>query len=143
MGTDTLQLKPDRPQPQEYPHMPHDYRDTDKYFGVRMILLVSKADPDLTQDIAYIYCLHCNHFIILFNATAYDTTTINWCPITVGVSMMFWIVCWMHNQIQHSTGTLINCNYLTSSDFVVQTEMAAGDNYIDVGNILGKSWVCL
>ncbi len=32
-----------------------------------------KADPDLTQDIAYIYeILHCNHFIILSNATAYE-----------------------------------------------------------------------
>ena len=31
----------------------------------------------------------------------------------------------------------------TSSDFAVQAEMVAGDNYIDVylGNILDRSWV--
>ena len=46
-----------------------------------------KADPDLTQDIAYIYeILHSNHFIILSNATEYETTTINRCPSTVVVS---------------------------------------------------------
>ena len=32
---------------------------------------------------------------------------------------------------------------LTSSDFTVQLEMVAGENYIDVGNILGKFWVSL
>ncbi len=36
-----------------------------------------KSDPDLRQYIAYIYeILHCNHFIILSNVTAYETTTI-------------------------------------------------------------------
>ena len=36
-----------------------------------------KADPDLTQDIAYIYeLLHSNHFNILSNATEYETTVL-------------------------------------------------------------------
>ncbi len=48
-----------------------------------------KADPRLTQDIAYIYeILHCNHFIILSKATEYETTTINWCPSPVVVSLL-------------------------------------------------------
>ncbi len=38
----------------------------------------AKADPGLSQDIAYIYeILQYNHFIILSNATAYETTQIN------------------------------------------------------------------
>ncbi len=60
-----------------------------------------KADPGLTQDIAYIYeILHCNHFIILSNATAYETNTI-----------------------------------------AENDEVVAVEDFIDVGNILGKSWV--
>ncbi len=43
-----------------------------------------KSNPRLTQDIAYMYeILHCNQFIILGNAIAYETTTINQCPSPV------------------------------------------------------------
>ncbi len=51
-----------------------------------------KADSRLTQDIAYIYgILHRNHFIILSSATAYETTTINWCEdvINCGIKELF------------------------------------------------------
>ncbi len=70
----------------------------------------TQADPRLPQHIAYIYeILHCNHFIILSNATAYETTTI------------------------------ANCFYpscLAINDFAVQADMVAVETSIDVGNIL-------
>ncbi len=75
---------------------------------------ISKADPGLTQDIAYIYeILHCNHFIILSNATAYETTTIHF-RLVVSVPLLH-----------------------------VNDEVVAVKDFIDVGNILGKSWVGL
>ena len=49
----------------------------------------ANADQRFTQDIAYIYqILHCNHFIILSNATAYETSTIDGCVSTVVVLMI-------------------------------------------------------
>ncbi len=60
-----------------------------------------KADPRLTQDIAYIYeILHCNHCIIPNETT----------------------IC---------------------SGFAENDEVVAVEDFIDVGNILGKSWVGL
>ncbi len=54
---------------------------------------MTKADPDLTQDIAYIYeILHCNHFIILSKATEYETTTIVVVSYAVALlRMMKWL----------------------------------------------------
>ncbi len=73
-----------------------------------------KADPRLPQDIAYIYeILHSNHFIILSNTTEYETTTINW------------------------------CSYLIFSGIAENDEVVAVEDFIDVGNILGKIWVSL
>ena len=47
------------------------------YMTVYSAHTYTQADPRLPQHIAYIYeILHCNHFIILSNATAYETTTI-------------------------------------------------------------------
>ncbi len=44
----------------------------------------AKADPDLTQDIAYIYeILNCNQFIILSKATALHVVAL--------VRMMMWL----------------------------------------------------
>ncbi len=68
-----------------------------------------KADPDFTQDIAYIHeILHSNHFIILSNATAYEITS---------------------------------C--LKFSGIAENDEVVAVEDFIDVGNILGKSWAGL
>ncbi len=58
--------------------------------------------------------LHCNNFIIHNNATAYETTTIKKC-----------------------------CSCLISSGIAVNDEMVAVEDFIDVGNILAKSWVAL
>ena len=66
----------------DVPNSPNN--ETGKSFHQK---LATKADPRLTQDIAYIYkILHCNHFIILSKATEYKRTTINWCPSPVVVS---------------------------------------------------------
>ncbi len=59
--------------------IPVNYRSTKfcVWFNFVNFAIFAKADPRLTQDIAYIYeILHCNHFIILSNATAHETTTI-------------------------------------------------------------------
>ncbi len=83
--------------------------------------IFAKADPRLTQDIAYIYeILHCNHFIILSKATVYETTTNH-----------------------HRAGTPIDCSCLICSGFAETDEVVAGEDFIDVGNILDKSWVSL
>ena len=102
-----------------------------------------KAEPDLTQDIAYICeILHSNHFIILSDATAYETTTINRCPSTAVVSMIH-PVYWKDHRNHHSAGTSIDCRCLISSGIAENDEMVAVEDFIYVGNILGKSWVGL
>ncbi len=95
-----------------------------------------KAEPGLPQDIAYIYeILHCNHFIILSKATAYDTSTINRCPSPVVVLMI--------HQNHHMAGTPTDCSCLICSGIAENDEVVAVEDFIDVGNILGKSWVSL
>ncbi len=77
-----------------------------------LTILVNQRLTQILPSIAYIYeILHSNHFIILSNAIAYDTTTINRCPIFSGIAE--------------------------------NDEVAAVEDFIDVGNILGKSWVGL
>ncbi len=72
------------------------------------------ADPGLTQDIAYIYeILHCNHFIILSNAIAYETNP----------GLLIWSLA---------------VALIAENDDVVAVE-----DLIDVGNILDTSWVTL
>ena len=63
---------------------------TQSYPEIDDELHLAKGHPDFLKDIAYIYeILHCNHFMILSNATAYETTTINIrCLSTVVVSMI-------------------------------------------------------
>ncbi len=79
-----------------------------------------KSNPRLTQDIAYIYeILHCNHFIILSNAIAYETST-----SPTSTTSCFWA---------HTT-----CSGIAENDEVVAVE-----DLIDVGNILDMSWVTL
>ncbi len=46
-------------------------------------------------------------------------------------------------QNHHSAGTLIHCSCLISNDSDVQTEMAAVEIYIDVGNMLWVFYNCL
>ncbi len=103
----------------------------------------TKAEPDLTQDIAYICeILHSNLFIILSNATAYETTTINRCPSTA-VVLTIHPVYWMDHRNHHSAGTSIDYRCLIFSGIAENDEMVAVEDFIDVGNILGKSWVSL
>ncbi len=64
---------------------------------VSKLVLILKAEPDLTQDIAY----------------------------------------------NHSAGTSIDCRCLIFSGIAENDEMVAVEHFIDVGNILGKSWVSL
>ncbi len=43
----------------------------------------------------------------------------------------------------HRAGTPIDCNCLICSGFAENDEAVAVEDFIDVGNILGKSWVSL
>ncbi len=84
----------------------------------------SKADPRLPQDIAYIYeILHCNQFIILSNATAYETTTII--------------------RVSQPCGGFDDPSSLICSGIAENDEVVAMEDVINVGNILGKFLVSL
>ncbi len=50
---------------------------------------------------------------------------------------------WMDHQNHHMAGTPIDCSCLTCSGFTENDEVVAVEHFIDVGNILGKSWVSL
>ncbi len=65
-----------------------DVRNMRNELSSNCCIKIQKAYPGLTQDIAYICeILHCNHFIIPSNATAYGTTTIN---STMCVPALWW-----------------------------------------------------
>ena len=49
----------------------------------------------------------------------------------------------MDHRNHHRAGTPINCSCLIFSGFAENDEVVAVENFIDVGNILGKSWVSL
>ncbi len=50
---------------------------------------------------------------------------------------------WMHHQNHHSAGTPIDCSCLICSGIAENDEVVAVEDFIDVGNILGKIWVSL
>ncbi len=50
---------------------------------------------------------------------------------------------WMAHQNHHRAGTPIDCSCLICSGFAENDEVVAVEAFIDVGNILGKSWVSL
>ena len=45
--------------------------------------------------------------------------------------------------MSHSAGTPIDCSCLIFSGIAENDEVVAVEDFIDVGNILGKSWVSL
>ena len=50
-------------------------------------------------------------------------------------------LCWMHLQNHHRAGPPINCSCLICSGIAENDEVVAVKDFIDVGNILAKSWV--
>ncbi len=50
---------------------------------------------------------------------------------------------WMDHRNYHRAGTPIDCSCLICSGFAENDEVVAVEDFIDVGNILGKSWVSL
>ncbi len=51
--------------------------------------------------------------------------------------------CGGFDQNHHSAGTPIDCSCLISSGFAENDEVVAVEDFIDVGNIPGKSWLSL
>ncbi len=49
----------------------------------------------------------------------------------------------MNHQNHHSAGTPIDCSCLIFSGIAENDEVVAVEDFIDVGNILGKIWVSL
>ncbi len=50
---------------------------------------------------------------------------------------------WMDHQNHHMAGTPTDCSCLICSGIAENDEVVAVEDFIDVGNILGKSWVSL
>ncbi len=64
------------------------------------------------------------------------------CPSTVMV-LMIHPVLHINHRNHHSACTPIDCSCLICSGIAVNDEVVAMDDFIDVGNILGKIWVSL
>ncbi len=50
---------------------------------------------------------------------------------------------WMDHRNHHRAGTPIDCGCPICRDIAVNDEVVAVEEFIDVGNVLGKSWVSL